>query len=198
MKAVAILSFSAAMIFMASCIKPKEPRARICPEEPLFITTDDTLVLENCSDSYETQRWDLPNGIFSTQNSVAVASAVPTTYKVQLTVGNNDFANDNITTRTLKIVSSIFSTSDILIAPTNITETITACTVVDDLDANDPDGYYETAGAPDGYIFVEKLPNGCFKYAPDPQNPPSGKDSTYHYYCISDKFCDTTKVIIFN
>lgn len=198
MKAGAILSLGAALFFVASCVKPKEPRARICPEEPLIITTDDTLVLENCSENFETQRWDLPNGAFSTQNNVAVTSDVPATYEVKLTVGNNDVANDNIATRTLKIVSSIFTTADLFVSPTTPAETITACTVVDNLDVNDPDGYYGTTGAPDGYIFVEQLPNGCFKYAPDPQNPPAGKDSTYHYYCISDKYCDSTKVIVFN
>jgi len=198
MKSAAILSFSALILFMASCIKPKEPRARICPDEPLVITTADTLVLENCSEYAETQRWELPNGVFSTQNKVAVTSATPTTYNVTLSVSNNDYANDYITTRTLKIISSTFTTTELTINPVSTSEIVTACTVVNDLDANDPDGYYATAGAPNGYLLSETLPNGCYKYSPDPQNPPSGQSVTFHYYCISDKYCDSTKIIINN
>lgn len=198
MRSEVILSLCALLILIASCFKPKEPRARICPEEPLIITTLDSLVLENCSEHAESQRWDLPNGAFSTQNKVAVTSAVPTTYNITLSVSNNDYANDYITTRTLKIVSAVFSTSTINLFPATPGDTVTACTQVDDLDANDPDGYYVTAGAPPGYLLLDQQPNGCFRYSPDPQNPPAGKDSTYQYYCINDKYCDTTKVIFNN
>ncbi len=198
MKSVVIISFSTLMILMAACIKPKEPRARICPEEPLVITTADTLELENCSDNYDTQRWDLPNGAFSNQNKIAVTNASPTTYKVQLSVSNNEYANDYVTTRTLKIVSDVFSTSVLNFNPFTPDDDVIACTVVDDLDVNDPDGYYATAGAPKGYLLAEKLPNGCFRYRPDTTMVMPDKDSTYHYYCIGDTYCDTTKVIINN
>lgn len=104
MKSVVILSLSACLIFVASCVKPKEPRARICPEEPVVITTNDTLTLENCSESYDTQRWDLPNGAFSTQNSVAFASSTPGIYYITLKVKNNDYANDYIATRKVEVI----------------------------------------------------------------------------------------------
>ena len=198
MKSLEILVFSVLIISMASCIKSKEPRARICPEEPLVITTKDTIELENCSDHYDSQRWELPNGVFSAQNKVGITSATPTTFNIKLAVSNNEYANDYVTTRTLKVVSKTFTTSTINLAPPNSTDTITACTVVDDLDINDPDAYYSTAGAPTGYLLLETLANGCYRYAPDPQNPPSGQAITYHYYCINDKFCDTTKIVIQN
>jgi len=105
MKAIAILSLSAAIIFMASCVKPKEPRARICPEEPVVITTNDTLQLENCSENYDTQRWDLPNGAFSTQNKIAFASATVGEFIITLKVKNNDYANDYIAERKIKVVT---------------------------------------------------------------------------------------------
>ncbi len=103
MKSVVILSLSVCLIVIASCVKPKEPRARICPEEPIVITTKDTLVLENCSENYETQRWDLPNGAFSTQNSIAFASPTPGVYYIQLKVKNNDYANDYVTQRKVEV-----------------------------------------------------------------------------------------------
>lgn len=104
MKSVIILSFSAVVILMTACVKPKEPRARICPEEPVVITTKDTLELENCSLHSETQRWDFPNGAFSTQNKVAFTSATPGVFFVTLKVSNNDYANDYITERRIEVV----------------------------------------------------------------------------------------------
>jgi hypothetical protein len=198
MKSVGIVSFGICLLFLAACIKPKEPIVKICPEEPLVITTSDTLVLENCSENSSSQRWDLPSGAFSTQNMIAVASGLPTTYKLKLSVSNNEYANEFTKTRTVKIISDNFTTSEITLNPPSNTQNITACTIVNDLDAADPDGGYSTAGPPDGYILKETLPNGCFVYKPDPQNLPSGTAVTYHYFCISNEHCDTTKIIIKN
>jgi len=198
MKSVGILSFGICLLVLASCGKPKEPIVKICPAEPLVITTSDTLVLANCSENSSTQRWELPGGTFSTQNRVAVASGLPTTYRLKLSVSNNEYANDYSNTRIIKIVSDNFTTSDITLNPSSNTQDITACTIVNDLDSEDPDGYYATAGAPNGYILKETLANGCFVYRPDPQNLPTGTATTFHYYCISDKYCDTTKIIIKN
>lgn len=195
MKAITLTTLAASLLLVVSCIKPKEPRARICPDEPLVITTADTIELENCSENYETQFWELPGGASSTQNKVGVTSNTPITYNIKLSVSNNDYANDYVTTRVLKVVSETFSTFTLSNSLTTQNDTFTVCTVVDDIDVNDPDGYYVTAGAPNGYELIEQLPNGCYRYGPDPQNPPTaGVKTTYHYYCINNKYCDTTKV----
>ena len=199
MKSFAILSFSAVIILMASCVKPKEPQARICPDDPVVIRFGDTLELENCSENFETQRWELPDNAFSTQRKVAIASNTPLSFLVKLAVRNADYARDYIAERKVKIISKYFSTSTVNSTLTSLNSDITVCTVVDDIDATDPDGYYTSEGPPTGYKLVENVGNGCYKYAlVDPANPPIGPAVTYHYFCIDVEggFCDTTKVVI--
>ena len=103
MKSLVALSFFACIVLITSCLKPKEPIAKICPEEPATITTKDTLVLENCSEFFETQRWELPNGAFSNQNKIAFTTSVPGDYVIILKVKNNNYANDYIAERTVKV-----------------------------------------------------------------------------------------------
>jgi PKD repeat protein len=94
MKSVITLSVCLmGIIFLGSCIKPKEPIVRICPESPITIKTNDTLILENCSEYAEEVRWELPGGAFSEQDKVAFWNTTVGTYTVTLKVRNNDYAN---------------------------------------------------------------------------------------------------------
>ncbi len=103
MKTLLTVGFGACLLMLVSCVKPKEPNAKICPEEPVVITTKDTLVLENCSEHYDTQRWELPDGSFSTQNKVAFTNTVPGVYNIILKVSNNDYANDYVAERKIEV-----------------------------------------------------------------------------------------------
>lgn len=199
MKSIAPFYFIICLVALASCTKNKEPKAAICADEPVVITTADTLELENCSENFDSQRWDLPNGAFSDQKKVAVTSATPATYLIKLSVSNDDFANNYIVERKVKIISKNFTTAFTNHTLPSLNSEITICTVVDDIDANDPEGYYAAAPAPSGYRLVADLGNGCYKYElKNPANPPTGVAVTYHYFCIDDNggFCDTTKVFI--
>lgn len=199
MKSVFICSVLVFVLFASACVKNKEPKARICEDNPIVITTADTIELENCSDHYDAQRWDLPNGAFSTQKKVDIASNIPASYLIKLSVTNNDFRNNYIVERKLKIVSKTFTTSTLTATLPSANSEITICTVADDIDVTDPDGYYTSKGAPAGYRQVADLGNGCYTYAlEDPLNPPSGTAVTYHYFCINDDggFCDSTRVEI--
>ena len=97
-----ILGFGAILLAYSSC-KPAEPVANICPELPLVITTQDTLVLENCSLNSNTQRWELPNSATSSQTSVAFYSSTPGVFEVKLYVSNDDYANDYEATREITV-----------------------------------------------------------------------------------------------
>ncbi len=81
------------IVLLGSCVKPKEPVAKICPETPITIKTTDTLILENCSEYAEEVRWELPDGAFSEQNKIAFWNTTPGVYTVILKVRNNDYAN---------------------------------------------------------------------------------------------------------
>ena len=105
MKTLVAICIGVCLLSFASCIKPKEPNAKICPEEPVVITTKDTLILENCSEHYETQRWELPDGSFSTQNKVAFTTTIPGVYNIILKVSNNDYANDYVAERRVEVVN---------------------------------------------------------------------------------------------
>lgn len=91
-------------ISLSSCFKAKEPEAKICPEEPLTITTKDTLFLENCSKNYSEFRWTLPDGAFSTQDIVSFHNVNVGDYTITLSVKNNEYANDYKTERRVKVV----------------------------------------------------------------------------------------------
>lgn len=199
MKAIAPFCFFVCLVALASCNKNKEPKAAICADEPVVITTVDTLELENCSENYDSQLWNLPNGAFSTQNKVAVTSDTPATYNIKLTVSNGDFANDYVVERRVKVVSKNFSMAITNLKLTNVFEEITVCTIVDDIDVNDPDGYYTSSAPPPGYDLVADLGNGCYKYKlSNPANPPVVGGVAYHYFCIDDNggLCDSTKIIL--
>ncbi len=106
MKAFITFSFFACVLAITSCVKEKEPIAKICNEEPQIITTKDTLVLTNCSEFYTTQLWSLPGGLSSTQNSVAFASPVAGKFIITLKVGNEKYANNYIATRNIEVIKA--------------------------------------------------------------------------------------------
>lgn len=91
-------------LVLSSCFKRHYPEPLICPDEPVTIRTIDTLVLENCSKYTSEIRWELPDGGFSTQQTVRFTNSTPGDYYIYLKAKNKYYANDYITERKVTVV----------------------------------------------------------------------------------------------
>jgi len=95
-----LLFLACIALFAISCQRRGEPVARICTEanissgENVTVHLNDTLVLVNCSERYTKQRWLIPGGGTSNDET---AYFVPTTvgfFNVYLYVSDEDFVNE--------------------------------------------------------------------------------------------------------
>ena len=90
-----ILAFS-----LLACKRSGEPIPRICTQtnnavnDLVTIKLGDTLALVNCSEKSTRQRWVMPDGGNSTQETVYFIPSNVDTYTVRLFVSNNDFVNE--------------------------------------------------------------------------------------------------------
>lgn len=87
-------------LFIFSCKRKGEPVALICTESNITVgnvvtmKASDTLVLVNCSKRYTKQRWVMPDGGTSTNETVYFIPTSLDTVLVRLFVSNDDFVNE--------------------------------------------------------------------------------------------------------
>lgn len=92
--------FAFILLFAISCKRKGEPYPRICTEtnEAVddFVTMklSDTLTLVNCSKRYTKQRWVMPDGGTSTQETVYFIPTGLDTFTIRLFVSDDDFVNE--------------------------------------------------------------------------------------------------------
>ncbi|MBK7763361.1 MAG: hypothetical protein IPI46_08295 [Bacteroidetes bacterium] len=91
----------ALIILMAvSCKRNGEPYPRICTEtneeinDLVTMKLADTLTLVNCSKRYNKQRWVMPDGGTSTQETVYFIPSGLDTFTIRLFVSDDDFVNE--------------------------------------------------------------------------------------------------------
>lgn len=87
-------------LFIISCKRRGEPVPAICTKESITqgdnvtIRLTDTLALVNCSKRSTKQRWVMPDGGSSTNETAYFVPTSTGTFQVRLYVSNDDFVNE--------------------------------------------------------------------------------------------------------
>ena len=97
-------------LVLFACKRKGAPYPLICTEanitagDLITIKQTDTLVLVNCSKNYSKQRWVMPDGGTSTNETVYFIPTGIDTFLVRLYVGDDDFLNEYEAVRRVAVI----------------------------------------------------------------------------------------------
>lgn len=90
-------------VFAIACKRRGEPKPIICINDKVYKTLD-TITVVNCSERYTKQRWVLPDGASSNNNTVFFVPIEAGTYTFKLYVSDDDFVNEYEAIRQIDVV----------------------------------------------------------------------------------------------
>ena len=85
--------------------KTKQPTPQICPENLAIINKGDTVVFENCSKNYLSQRWEITGGGASTEEKIRFSTQLVGEYSIKLFVKNDFYADEFMIERKITVVN---------------------------------------------------------------------------------------------
>ena len=105
-----LLALCVGSLWLVSCERRGAPVPKICTNAKVGVGNlvsmklGDTLTLVSCSEHTTRQRWVMPDGGSSTNNTVYYVAATLDTVTVHLYVGNDDFVQEYETTERIAIL----------------------------------------------------------------------------------------------